>query len=152
MALTWDEKYHIGHLTVDSDRRKLFEIADEFTRSKDVTASRRVLARLIDSAAINFAREEYVLQLCMVPANKLAVHRSCHNILKQSLRDVVLDEVLAAKRPQAHEFVRKTARLLEMWIFNHIIKDDLDVKPFVLKHIHGRDAARKAANASRKRA
>jgi len=140
MALVWKDAYRTGHLTVDGDHEKLFAITNDFCAAKDVAAAKVTLGRLLDYAGSHFAREEAVLAACGPKPETLYFHQQSHAVLAKRLHALILKFGGAADS----RIVKETAALLEMWVFNHVVKDDVKIKPILEKHVtvKGKTAAR----------
>ena len=131
MALVWNESYSFGHNKVDAARRRIFDVANEFSAKKDVSAARYALSSLAEYARTVFPTEESLIFACVGQAGYNS-HARDHRILIRHLESLLLTG-LHSDKPTKGDFVQQSAALLEMWIFNHFIKEDPKVRPDLIK-------------------
>ena len=134
MALVWKDSYRVGHEAVDEDHQQLFAIANEFCAAANTSAAQTALSRLLDYANGHFSREEAVLYACGGKAQTNYYHHQSHEVLTSRLRQLILrfgSGPFGRRDPSGKsgdQFVKDTAALLEMWIFNHVVKEDVLIK------------------------
>lgn len=132
MPLVWKDEYRIGHGELDNDHMTLFSIANEFSVARDIDAARTALAKLLDYANVHFAREEAVIRACGLKPDALSSHFQCHGILADRLRGLVINFGVNPTNAKK-DVVKETAILLEMWIFNHVLKEDVKIKTAIFR-------------------
>ena len=135
MALVWKDAYRVGHEAVDEDHQYLFAIANEFCAAANATAAKTALARLLDYADGHFSREEAILNGFGGKAKAAYFHHQSHEVLSTRLRQLILRFGGGALDKSADQFVRDTAALLEMWIFNHVVKEDIHIKSMIASRL-----------------
>ena len=131
MALQWKDAYSVGHVDLDGDHQKLFAIANEFSASADPTAAQMALSRLLDYANGHFGREEAVLGACCGKPETRYFHHQSHEVLTNKLRQLILRFGGMSPGKAGGQLVKDTAILLEMWIFNHVVKEDVKIRPMI---------------------
>ena len=146
MSLLWKDAYRVGHDIIDTEHQALFALANTFAQAKTGAAARTTLGKLLDYASIHFAREEAVLATCHLPAETLHNHRQAHAGLRRRLNELVLR---FGSRGSEHQLVQETAALLETWIFNHVIKEDIKLRAYLVREIRSKPRSGFAALAQR---
>jgi len=131
MPLVWKDAYRVGHEAVDEDHQYLFAIANEFCAAADANAAQTALARLLEYASGHFSREEAVLNACGGKAQANYFHHQSHEVLTNRLRQLILRFGGGPSVKRDDQFVRDTAALLEMWIFNHVVKEDVQIRSMI---------------------
>lgn len=130
MPLAWTPAYSTGHSVLDQDHQALFAIVNDFVSGRDLLAARTALSRLLHYSAAHFAREEAVVAALGLDH---VAHHKMHDVLLKNLRGLVLPTGTAAPSKQEAEVVAKTAALLEMWVYNHVAKEDVKLLPQIQK-------------------
>lgn len=134
MGLVWREQLSVGNDAIDSDHKHLIEIinlAEQSLMAKNPSELMFVLDSLTRYSKEHFVREEKIADAAgYAQATKLHIS---HNAL--------LDKLDNAKRELNEEWtdsaVEKFAALLGDWLINHVIKEDLLMKPALVKHPPG---------------
>ena len=135
MAVQWNDKFKIGHLDLDDERQRLFDLTNEFSAGKNVAVARAVVARLKRYANEHFAKEEHLMRASGY--RDAAIHMGCHRVLASHVNNLLLSGLTAPGAPGARDnaqFVVKVASVLEMWIFNHFMSEDPKLRPAILKY------------------
>lgn len=131
MALLWRSQFSVGNDLIDSDHQYLLEIINKAEVSlKAVNAAQ--LSGLLDElgkyAKSHFEREELLAKAVGYPkADQL--HLS-HNLLTDQMttfRDGMGES-------WKHDSVTAFTTFLRDWLINHVIKEDMLMKPWLLKH------------------
>ncbi len=131
MAVAWNDSYSFGHNKVDEERRKIFDIANQFAARRDLIAARAALAKLAEYSRILFHTEETLI-FASLGQQEYNKHAHSHRVLMKHVNEITLMD-LDGKPQDEKVFVQKTAAILEMWIFNHFIHEDPKVRPALLK-------------------
>ncbi|XOB62494.1 bacteriohemerythrin [Campylobacterota bacterium DY0563] len=85
---TWDKAYCIGHEKIDSEHKKLFDIANEINVCKeDEEKVIEIVKELIKYTKFHFKNEENFMKSIGFP--KLAEHKKLHAKLVKKLGDIV---------------------------------------------------------------
>jgi len=134
MSLLWREQLSVGNNVIDSDHKYLFELINKVEQSlqtenkNDLSASLNDLAKYSE---VHFDREEKI-------ADAIGYHQVAH--LKKSHQNLlkVLDqmkaEIISVEYEWTLEKINKFAQFLRDWIINHVIKEDLLMKPLLQKY------------------
>ena len=131
MGLLWREQFSVGNDLIDSDHQYLIEIINRAEVS--LQANNRVeLTTVLDELArygkSHFEREEQVAKAVGYPkADQL------------HLSHTQLNEKLVAFKAQIGETWAEAAvveftAFLRDWLIAHVIKEDLPMKPWLIKH------------------
>jgi len=131
MALLWRTQFSVGNDLIDSDHQYLLEIINKAEVSlKAVNPAQ--LSGLLDElgryAKSHFEREELLAKAVGYPkADQL--HLS-HNLLADQMtkfRDGMGDT-------WSQDSVAAFTTFLRDWLINHVIKEDMSMKPWLTKH------------------
>ncbi len=129
MAVEWRQQMAVDHGVIDDDHRRLISIINSFERAHatpwDLTA---VLEDLRLYATRHFRREERLQREVGFP--EAASHHREHERLLARLAEII-DEFQAASRGDIQQVAAHTSQLLADWLIDHIIKNDLKMRPFV---------------------
>ncbi|ADE12320.1 bacteriohemerythrin [Sideroxydans lithotrophicus] len=133
MSLVWREQLSVGNDVIDSDHRYLIDIINRVGQSLS-TRNRRELVAGLDSLSHysqeHFAREEKIAHAAgyeQVP-HLGETHQALLNQLDQ-----VRQEVGEMVQVWSSETAERLTRLLRNWLIDHVIKEDLLMKPVLQK-------------------
>lgn len=136
---TWDQKYSVHNIEIDSQHRTLFSLADEFHRAMAHGEGReriaQTLSRLIEYTQTHFASEEKLM---------LSSHYSEYRQHKQQ-HDDLTKQVLALKAQfDAGEatVTMDTMHFLLDWLDKHIRLSDAKIAKHVAEWQKGPAVAR----------
>lgn len=131
MTLQWRPQFSVGNDLIDTDHQYLLEIinkAEVSLQSKKRPVLLETLDELSHYGAAHFEREELVAKAIAYPqADQL--HASHSQLLvnlelfKTGVADTWSDETAA-----------NFTALLRDWLINHVIKEDMLMKPWLAKH------------------
>jgi hemerythrin len=131
MAIQWREQFSVGNDLIDSDHQYLIEIinrAEVCLSSNNRVTLTEVLSELARYAKTHFEREELVAKAVSYPqADRL--HQS-HTRLDEAL-DKFQQEIGDTWTPAA---VTQFTAFLRDWLINHVIKEDMLMKPWLTRH------------------
>lgn len=131
MGLQWREQLSVGNDLIDADHKYLIEIVNRAEVSMKANSQielNAVLAELAVYGQSHFAREELVAKAVGYPdADKL--HES-HTRLVASLAKFKGE--IGTGWTEAT--VAKFTAFLRDWLLGHLIKEDLPMKPWMVKH------------------
>ena len=125
--LSWHDRYLLGHAELDAQHRKLFELVNHFEDvvQMDMSAELgRIMEDLIRCAIEHFKFEETLMEQFGFPG--LPEHRKMHEDLIQQIRHM-------AERTKAggHLSSKSVIRFLVDWLTNHVIREDMELKPYL---------------------
>ncbi|WP_142850126.1 bacteriohemerythrin [Telmatospirillum sp. J64-1] len=135
MPIVWRDALGVGEPVIDGDHKYLIKLINEFEAATegriDHTAIASIISHLFGYTQDHFAREEALQRAARYPFYES--HRQAHQELIRKL-NVLHERYCAAKDgPERDEMVRDLAIFLREWLVNHIIEQDLRLKPFVVK-------------------
>ena len=139
MGLQWRDQLSVGNDVIDTDHKYLLEIINKAEVS--VEANNRVkltevLDELVSYGKAHFEREELIAKAVGYPkADQL--HES-HGKLVEELAKF-RDEIGAAWSKDASTHF---TAFLRDWLIEHLIKEDLPMKPWLIKHSPAYDPRR----------
>ena len=130
MSLVWREQLSVGNDSIDSDHKHLIEIINLAEHSVQVRNPAQLtwaLEQLMQYSKVHFAREEKFASAVGYPEVD-SMHAS-HEALIEKLQQITqkLDGNLTA--PAVEGFVI----FLREWLVNHVIKEDMLLKPYFVK-------------------
>jgi len=134
MSLVWREQLSVGNNVIDTDHRYLIDIINRVEQSlgaKDRRELSAALESLSKYSQEHFAREEKIARAAgyeQVPD----LSHSHEALIKQ------LDQMKTEIREMGQEWSAAMAddftKLLRSWLIDHVIKEDLLMKPVLQKH------------------
>ncbi len=141
--ISWDDRLTIDGGAIDDDHKKIIEIINRFLgkvgKFESATEIMVILEELHTKANEHFRREEELQRLIKFPERD--VHFTEHNRLSTKL-----EKLMGEVRPTSGSYVNimgdKVADFIHEWLFSHILKSDMKMKPFV------KSAGTKAAQAT----
>lgn len=130
MTLMWRDQLSVGHSGIDADHQHLIQLinqTEDALRARDSGALKRQLAELRDYGLAHFKREERVAYAVDFPHSH-HLHASHERLIRQlDFRLNQLDATLNEREVEA--FVR----FLRHWLVDHVIKEDMQLKPWIAR-------------------
>lgn len=135
MAIEWRDKLSVGDAGIDADHRILIKIINEFEANAAQNLDREALSvtlkKLMNYTKEHFAREERLQSRMNYPYydGHCLEHKRLLQEVEQYVRRYVLDskaEIDAGVKSNMVHFLRD-------WLINHIIEQDLKMRPFFKK-------------------
>jgi|ERR1035438_5817871 hemerythrin-like metal-binding protein len=125
--LSWHERYSVGHAELDAQHKKLFELVNHFDDviQMGLTAELGlIMDDLIAATVLHFRWEEDLMLQAGFPS--LFEHKKMHDDLLKQIKE-------ARTRMQAggHVGTKSVVRFLADWLTNHILREDLELKPYL---------------------
>lgn len=130
MSVQWRDQFSVGNDLIDADHKYLLEIINKAELSLQAHqhgALVAVLEELAHYGQMHFEREERVARAVGYPKAQ-QLHAS-HEMLVQSLVTFRAD-LGASWTPEAGT---RFAEFLRDWLIQHVIKEDLQMKPWMTK-------------------
>lgn len=131
MALLWRRQFSVGNDLIDSDHQYLLEIINKAEISlKAVNAAELsgLLDELAKYAKSHFAREEMLAKAVGYPKSD-QLHKS-HNLLIDQMKRFRV----GLGDSWTQDSVSAFTTFLRDWLINHVIKEDMLMKPWLTKH------------------
>jgi hemerythrin len=131
MALEWREQLSVGNDLIDEDHKHLIGLinrAEQDVQSQNMQGVTGVLADLANYAKIHFAREELIAAAAGFP-DVDRMHTS-HDSLVAHFQQVRQELGETFTQAAGEHFIA----FLRDWLISHVIKEDLRMKPFLIKH------------------
>jgi hemerythrin len=131
MPLLWRDPFSVGNDLIDTDHRYLIEIinkAETCMKSRKRSDLIAVIDELNRYGRIHFECEELIARAVGYPQAEQLQHS--HEHLSESLekfKSGIGDHWDASTMEQISTFLRD-------WLINHVIKEDLLMKPWLVKH------------------
>jgi hemerythrin len=126
----WDEKLLVGHSDIDTQHKRLFQLADDLHQAmaagKATAKLSEILGSLIAYTKMHFASEERLMQKYNYP--DYAAHKALHEKLTAQVMDFQKD--FSAGRAV---LTIDLMQFLKNWLFQHIGKTDQKVAEFLRK-------------------
>jgi len=133
MPLLWREQLSVGNNVIDADHKYLIEIINQVEKSL-AAKNRGEIAKELDSltqySLIHFEREEKIAKA--VGYAQVANLNQSHADLLQKL-DQVRCEFDAAGQEWSADAAVHFSSFLRAWLIDHVIKEDLLMKPVLQK-------------------
>lgn len=131
MTLEWREQLSVGNDLIDADHQHLIGIinsAEHSLKSKNMSGLTMVLDSLFSYSKIHFSREEMIASA--VGYTDVAHMHASHEALLTRLTEMK-QEIGESLTDSASEHF---TLFLRDWLINHVIKEDMKMKPFLVKH------------------
>ena len=133
MPIEWRDKLSVGDPTLDADHKNLIKIINEFEEKADAGFDRQVLSetlkRLMGYAKEHFAREERLQARINYPY----YDRHCqeHRRLLRDVEGHIRTYMEDTSTEIDGEVKLAMLHFLRDWLINHIIEQDLKMRPFL---------------------
>lgn len=136
--LRWRDSLELGIPAVDADHKRLFELLYQVRflefAGDDLQGIEQALSELLLYTQTHFRREERLMELGGYP--DLERHRRIH----EKFTDRVAS-LMARFRSDPSSFrMRRFAELLSNWLVDHVLGEDIRLKPYVA-HLREAQAA-----------
>jgi hemerythrin len=134
MAIAWREQLSVGNNIIDEDHKYLIEIINKVEvclAKKDMPALKAELQRLHDYAQLHFDREEKIASAVGYEQTP-GLHQS-HQELMERLA-TMQSSFVSAEQTWSPELTKSFADFLRDWLIDHVIKEDLLMKPVLQKY------------------
>jgi hemerythrin len=126
--LAWSDDYSVGNARIDSEHRRLFDLANLIFAieqpKEQVDDLRRALHALYDYMLTHFDHEEAYMAEVAYPA--LETYRELHAELVNAM-----NEIMKTSRDY-EQLERRLANLMRNWLLDHIMKQDCQIMSHVL--------------------
>lgn len=130
MTIQWREQFSVGNDLIDADHQYLIEIinkAEAGLRSHNAAELTAVFNELAHYGKLHFEREELLARAVAYPkAEQLHVSHDALIASLDQFRDTVGSQ-------WTNEAVEQFSAFLRDWLIQHVIKEDLPMKPWVTK-------------------
>ncbi|MDP1633309.1 MAG: hemerythrin family protein [Gallionellaceae bacterium] len=134
MALMWRDQLSVGNNVIDGDHKYLVEIINEVEQSlkaKNKSALAATLEKLAKYSQVHFDREERIAQAAGY--TQVPTLSQSHQALMKKLEQMTVDTNAMGMEWSA-ETGEHFAAFLRDWLLDHVIKEDLLMKPVLQKH------------------
>ncbi|TGK82232.1 hemerythrin [Leptospira noumeaensis] len=141
MVTKWDSKYETNISEIDSQHKKLFRLINNIETVYDenkehLSGKSRILldavSELEDYTLSHFLIEERVMELNQYPA--LEAHKKQHDKFTDKileLKNRLTSGNLLTNDAELDQFFGDLLNFLRAWLTNHILKEDMDYKPYI---------------------
>ena len=125
--ITWSEEYSVGVEELDRQHKKIIEVINELNQNTDLNSRseklHNLLGRIIIYAQKHLDYEEKLLKENNYP--DLENHLQKHDNYKLQVSDFAV-EILEYREGLSTQLIE----YLNEWWINHILKEDMQYKPF----------------------
>jgi hemerythrin len=133
MPIKWRDELSIDHGSIDQDHHTLIAIINAFESIEPgpamATDLEDVLRKLERYATVHFEREEDLQRKVAFPYAQ--GHGQQHRHLLRSLSSARAEFAAAASAQELGEFRQHMFGFLHDWLLDHIVQNDLLMKPYV---------------------
>lgn len=134
MSLVWRDQLSVGNDVIDADHKHLIEIINRAEHSLN-TKNRNELMTTLDALSgyskVHFDREERIAAAAGYSQTP-GLHQSHESLLAGF--EHVRGEIDAMRQDWSAEAAEHFSALLRNWLLDHVIKEDLLMKPVLQKH------------------
>ncbi|HLP97977.1 MAG TPA: hemerythrin family protein [Sideroxyarcus sp.] len=134
MALVWREQLSVGNNVIDSDHKHLIEIinmVEESLVAKDRNGLAKALDDLSQYSLVHFEREEKIA--AAVGYTQVPQLNQSHQALLEKLSQI-RGQIDSLGNEWSADTVRHFTGFLRDWLIDHVIKEDLLMKPVLAKY------------------
>jgi hemerythrin len=133
MPIKWREELSIDRGPIDQDHHTLIAIINSFEAVKPGSEAHgklsELLAQLEQYGSLHFDREEDLQHKVAFPY--VPAHNQQHRLLLRSLADARAELKAVTSNKDLATFRQHMAGFLNNWLLDHIIQNDLLMKPYV---------------------
>lgn len=125
--MEWNERYSVGHSEIDKQHKRLFELVNnvaDMVKMGVTPELERILADLTSYTLDHFKYKEKIMRDSGYP--DLPAHLTKHENLVKEVSALQL-KLKSGERVS----MMGVTRFLADWLTNHIIKEDLQYRPFL---------------------
>jgi len=136
MPVMWRNQMSVGNDRIDQDHRYLFCLINTIEFSLGSCGHQDILVTALDQLDFytrdHFAREEKLMLKISYP--KYPDQRTAHELLVSQLAEI-REKILAIKdNPDMQDIIPDITELLRNWLLDHVLKDDMLMKPYFEKY------------------
>lgn len=129
-TIQWSPELEIGHVAIDRQHKKLFDLAASMVADRDHVRVMRTLAALSDYVIVHFRDEEKLLEDIGYP--ELAMHKKLHDGFRARLAKLYAN----AGGMTLEQIAEEVRRLIDDWLVKHIMVVDRDYTKYLPKREH----------------
>jgi len=136
MPVMWSEKMSIGNDRIDRDHRHLLCLINTIglvLKSDGLTdVVSATLEQLHFYTKDHFLREETLMLKIDYP--KYMEQKKEHKLLISRLDEIMAKVKLEEENSSVESILPDLAELLRNWLLDHVLQDDLEMKPYFIKY------------------
>lgn len=121
--IAWKDDYYVGDVTIDSQHRYLFLLANELLNSRDKAELTHCVMKLFHYVHVHFDHEEAVMRRITYPAYR--EHVAMHEALITGL-SAISDDIHRDLWPMAD-----LQQFMNGWLAGHIVTEDTKLCGFI---------------------
>lgn len=133
MTLMWRKQLEIGDEVIDIDHKYLIcmintvELTMRIPEHRDLLPA--TLEQLVDYTHAHFKREESIMLTMNYP--RYMQHKQQHQLLIQELNEIQQKIQAKGEGDFSAEETSDLAKLFRHWLLDHLVKEDMLMKPFL---------------------
>lgn len=134
MGIEWRDAMSLGDQTIDADHKKIIKLinaSEKFAQDGNVGPLGEILERTRKYIDEHFAREEALMLAIEYP--NLAEHRTAHQQTRLIFEKILANYKKSTEQPSLQNCLKMIRDFLNIYFVNHVIKEDLKLKPFIQK-------------------
>ncbi|MGC2164689.1 MAG: hemerythrin domain-containing protein [Gallionella sp.] len=135
MDLVWSNRLSVGNDMIDSEHKQLLKLVnnlDKFIRQKDPALFIQALTALEDMSRLHFSHEESLAKSIRFPFRE---HYLEHKYVLDEFR-AIKAEIAAYPGHWSESLVEHFYLFLCTWAIEHVVEDDMKMKPFLEAYPH----------------
>ena len=136
MAIIWRKGMSVGNDIIDHDHHFMINFINTFELVLQNPEEREMLLEVIDQLYVysinHFRREESIQRKIGYPQS--LSHKNAHSVLQKEL-ETLKKEIKETK--SAEEISNRSTEIINFlrnWLINHVLKEDIKLRPFLEKH------------------
>jgi len=133
IKMAWDPSLSIGIEPIDSQHQRIVAYINELSAAHDVKDRDRVsvvISELVDYTKTHFCFEEQLMEASGYPLTE--AHKKVHESFVLRLSS------LTERHQNGEDVTRKLMSELQIWLTNHIKREDNDYAPFAENQLNGK--------------
>jgi len=127
--ISWSDKYSVGYKDIDNQHMKIIQLINTLIENKNASVNSKVmediLSELLKYSSQHLAYEENLLMSLEYP--ECIEHKELHKEYVDTMSEYTIDAI-SNKSIDTSIFLK----FLKYWWTEHILKEDMKFKPFLL--------------------
>jgi len=136
MPVMWRNQMSVGNDRIDQDHRYLLCLINTIDFALGGGEHEDILVAALDQLDFytkdHFAREEKLMLKISYP--KYPDQRTAHELLISQLSEIRHKILVIQGNPDMRDIIPDITELLRNWLLDHVLKDDMLMKPFFQKY------------------
>lgn len=125
--VAWNGVYSIGDEGIDAEHKKIFDLANKVKLCNCEEKIKKAVKEVISYTKFHFTSEERYMQ--EIKYDLYIHHKELHQKIIQQMHQFI-KSIASMDTPT---FERRLIEYMDIWLVNHIVRDDKRIASFMLK-------------------